>query len=214
MKVLIVSVALLTFLMSNIAVAQSDEAAATPARVNSQSNRAGKTAYVAYDVIGLTLMPVSGARVGYFIDQDFIAEAGFSTGSASIGDYKADKSIVEIKAKKFFGNSFYVDGGLGYESWNVSYPVSINDTSFETRKLKGTVQNTGLEFHVGNQWQWGGFTLGCDWVGYFLSLSTSTSFKGDSSVSAEKKKEEEKDVEKKFAGSSPHVTRLYLGWAF
>jgi hypothetical protein len=213
MKVKFIGTALFTLFMSNIAVAQSEEAAPSPGG-KSQSNRAGKKAYVAYDVIGLTLMPVSGARVGYFIDQDLVAEAGFSSGGASIGDFKADKSIIELKAKKFFGNSFYVDGGLGYELWNVNYPVSISDTSSETRKLKGTVQNTGLEFHIGNQWQWDGFTLGCDWLGYFLSLSSSTSFKSDSSVSAQKKEEEEKDVKKTFVGSSAHITRLYLGWAF
>jgi hypothetical protein len=213
MKVQILGAALFSVFMSNVAVAQSEEAAPSTGG-ESRANRAGKAAYVAYDVIGLTLMPVSGLRAGYFIDPDFVAELGYASGGASIGDFKADKSIVELKAKKFFGNSFYVDAGLGYEMWNVSYPVSISDTSFETRKLKGTVQNTGLEFHVGNQWQWDGFTLGCDWAGYFLSLASSTSFKSDTSVSAQKKEEEEKDVKKTFAGSSAHVTRLYLGWAF
>lgn len=192
----------------------SDAAFGQASDTSSKTNRAGKNAYAAYDVIGLTLMPVSGARFGYFINQDLVAEAGFSTGGASIGDFKADKKIIELKAKKFFGNSFYIDGGLGYETWDVRYPVAISDTLTETRKLKGNVQNTGLEFHIGNQWQWGGFTLGCDWVGYFLSLSSSTSFKSDAGVSDQKKKEEEKDVKETFAGSSAHVTRLYLGWAF
>jgi hypothetical protein len=184
------------------------------AATDSSSNRSNKAAYVAYDAFGLTLMPVAGPRIGYFVSKDFVAEAGFATGDAKLGEFEANKKIIEVKAKKFFGNSFYVDGGIGYETWEVSYPVAVDSGSYDTRQLSGNVQNTGVELHIGNQWQWDGFTLGCDWVGYFLSLNTSTSFNDDSGVSPEKKEAEEKDVKQTFAGNSPHITRFYVGWAF
>lgn len=183
------------------------------AATDSSSNRSNKSAYVAYDAIGLTLMPVAGPRLGYFVSKDFVAEAGFATGDAKLGDFEANKKIIEIKAKKFFGNSFYIDGGLGYETWDVSYSV-IADTGSDTRNLSGSVQNTGIAMHLGNQWQWDGFTMGCDWVGYFMSLNTATSFSSESGVSEERKQEEEDDAKQTFAGSSPHITRFYVGWAF
>ena len=180
----------------------------------SESARKDKKAYVALEAVGFTMMPVNGLRAGYFINPDLIAEASYAMGSASLGDFKADKSLIEVQAKYFFGNSFYVNGGLAHESWTVKYPVDIDVNGATTSTLTGSVGNTGLSLHIGNQWQWSGFTMGCDWAGYFLSLSSSSSFKSDSSVDATNKKKEEDDVKTLVGGNSAHLLRLYAGWAF
>ena len=187
------------------AAAQAQESAA---------NRATKTGYVALEAIGLTLMPGSGLRGGYFITPNIAAEAGFAVGSAKVGDFEASKTVIETKAKWFFANSFYVDGGLTYEAWKAKYPVLASSTGFATETLDGSVNNIGASVHIGNQWQWTGFTLGCDWLGYFASLSTSASFKSDGGVNASDKKSQEDAVKVAMGGNSVHALRLYGGWAF
>lgn len=181
---------------------------------DSVAARKDKMAYVAVDAIGFTMMPVSGVRAAYLINPDLAVEGGYSTGSASIGDFKAVKSIVELKAKYFVSNSFYVDGGFAHESWDVNYPVVAASGSLSTTDLEGSVANNGASLHIGNQWQWSGFTVGCDWVGYFLSLNTTSSFKDNTAVSQENKTAQESDVKTAMGGNSVHLLRLYGGWAF
>jgi hypothetical protein len=83
-----------------------------------------------------------------------------------------------------------------------------------TSTLDGKVTNTGIDLHVGNQWQWDGFTMGCDWVGYFLSLSTSASYGSGSDLDAADKKSEEDSLISRLGGSSLHLARFYIGWSF
>lgn len=197
------TVILATLTHTNVALAAGE----------SEANRGGKTGYVALEPIGLTLLPVSGLRGGYFISPDLTAELSYASGGASLGDFEAKKTLIEIKAKYFIGNSFYVDGGIAQESWKVDYPVS-DAAGGTSSTLSGSVNNMGMVFHIGNQWQWSGFTLGCDWAGYFLSLSSKSSFSSSSTADPADKEKEEDDVEATMGTGSAHVTRLYLGWSF
>lgn len=184
----------------------------------SSSNRSGKVGSVSAEVIGWTLTPVHGIRGSYFLSPQMQVELGYATGEAgdsggSSWNYK--KSIYSSKVKYFFGDSFYIDGGLGIETWDLDYSVKTStDSSSSIKKLSGSVTNTGIEFHIGNQWQWSNFTLGCDWFGYFLSISTSKNFSNDSSVDPTDKKDEEDTLSALMSGSSPHITRFYVGWSF
>lgn len=193
---------LTTFLFSGVAVGNE-----------SASNRSGKTGYAALEVIGFTLMPVSGVRGGYFISPDLVTELSYASGSAGIGDFKVSKTLIELKAKYFFGNSFYVDGGLANESFKINYPVFVSSSAGD-KDLSASVSNLGAVFHIGNQWQWSGFTMGVDWAGYFASLSSKSSFSTDSSVDAADKKKEENDIDTVYGSGSIHAVRYYLGWTF
>jgi hypothetical protein len=180
----------------------------------SRTNRENKTVYLAPE-FGLTMTPAAGLRAGYFVSPNWLIEAGYVTGGFSNGGFSANKSLIEGRAKWIIGNSFYVDAGLGYEMWSASYEVKAADSPGEYVKISGaSATNLGAVFHVGNQWQWYGFTLGCDWVGYFLAVSSSFSFKDDAKADKEDKEKEEKDIERMLGGNSLHVGRLYLGWAF
>ncbi|MBP9707339.1 MAG: hypothetical protein KBD78_06810 [Oligoflexales bacterium] len=183
----------------------------------SASNRQNKQALVAAEVIGLTMFPVSGIRAGYFVDSNLIAEIGFASGSATINDdWKINKTVIEAKARYFFGNSFYVSGGLGTESFAVDYPVvtQLDEAGLVSKQFSADVNSFGINTHIGNQWQWEGFMIGVDWLGYYLPLSKSSSFKADSDVSAEAKKIEEDDIKSTYESASLHLTRFYMGWAF
>lgn len=143
-----------------------------------------------------------------------MVEAGYANGSASIGDWKYDKTILSAKAKYFVGDSLYVDGGFGMEQWSVDYGVLTGEGFFETKSMSGDVTNLGVEFHIGNQWQWDNFKIGCDWIGGFAVLSNSKSFASNSEMDQDSKKSEEDTIASNTTGSSLHLTRFYLGYAF
>lgn len=176
------------------------------------SGRDGKLGWVAAEAFGLTFFPVQGVRGGYFYNKDFSIGGSFAFGNAEVLDYEFSKTVVEVGAKYFLGNSFYVDGNFGMETFEFDTNSIGVDSSIV--KLSGDSTSMGLSFHIGNQWQWGGFTLGCDWVGYYLALSNSLSLEKSTQLSASTYATLESDAESSFTGNSMHLTRLYLGWAF
>ncbi|MGE0173788.1 MAG: hypothetical protein AB7T49_13405 [Oligoflexales bacterium] len=171
--------------------------------------RKDKTAYIAWEAVGLTFTPVMGIRAAYFITPDLLAEIAY----AGSGTTDIKKNLFEIKGKYFLANSFYIDGGLGWEYWSAAYDVTAPDYT-EPVELSGTTQTFGAEVHIGNQWQWEHFTMGCDWVGAFAAIVTTSSFEENSFVDQEDKKAEEEEFKDLTTGSSMHAVRLYLGTSF
>jgi hypothetical protein len=168
----------------------------------------------AYAEAGLTFTPVAGVRGDYFLSPDTVVTASYLTGSAGdIITYEYDKTALDVKLKRFLTNSFYADAGLGYERFAVSYDVFLAGQK-DFKKLHGVASNVGVEAHIGNQWQWKVFSLGCDWVGYFAALSKS--FKGphDTAVDQADQKDREGTAKANLNAGSAHALRLYLGGAF
>lgn len=194
-------------------------------RTTARSSRVDKVGYVLVEPIGLTLTPVIGIRAGIFLDTDLLAEVSWARGSFGGGIDKASKNLLEIKTKYFIGNSFYVDGGLSYEAWDFKYDdlyYNASSSTVNTVTNSGTLTNAGVHFHIGNQWSWSNFTLGCDWAGFFASLSTSSKWKDlppadEQEVDApylQFQKDRKEYYTNRYGGSSLHITRLYLGWQF
>jgi hypothetical protein len=179
-----------------------------------RANRENKSAYAAWEVIGLTMVPVGGLRAGYFFTPELAGEMSYAASTAKIGDFESKKSIIEGKAKYFIGDSFYADGGLTYETFDVKYSVYKFGTSVDRESLKANVSNVGINTHIGNQWQWPGFTLGCDWIGYFLSLSTKSKFSKADNLDESNEKKQQDSIKTAMGGSSLHLMRFYLGWSF
>jgi hypothetical protein len=181
---------------------------------DNRANREDKKAYAAWEAIGMTMTPVSGLRAGYFINPDVAAEISYGSSKTTIGDFESKKSIIEGKAKYFFGDTFYTDGGITYENFDVKYSVYKSGQTIERENLNGSVSNVGLNAHIGNQWQWPGFTLGCDWIGYFASLSSSSKFSSSANLDSGDQKKQENGIKTAMGGSSLHLARLYMGWSF
>lgn len=181
-------------------------------RVAKTSPRDGKLGWVGAEALGFTFFPVQGIRGGYFLNKDFSIGASYASGTALIGDLEFSKTVFEVGAKYFFGESFYLDGNLAMESFESV--ASVISTDFSRPVIEGETSSTGLSFHIGNQWQWDNFTLGCDWVGYYLSLSESVDLEAKGSVSSEEIASTTADVETNLTGNSLHLARFYLGWAF
>ncbi len=181
---------------------------------DNRGNRQGKRAYAAWEAIGMTMTPVSGVRAGYFFNPDIAGEVSYGSSTATIGSFESKKSIIEGKAKYFFGDTFYTDGGITYENFDVKYSVLKSGQSIDRENLSGNISNLGLNAHIGNQWQWPGFTIGCDWIGYFLSVSSSSKFSSAENLDASHQVNQENSIKTAMGGSSLHLARLYMGWAF
>ena len=224
MKILSLTIVACGLFLTNASVALATPE--TPAGTDGSqgaSPRAGKTAYGALELIGFTMMPVNGARLGYFINPNLAAELGYAAGGARIGSFESKKQIIEAKAKYFIGDTFYVDGAIAHEMWTAKYSVLKTGSLVDYESAKGSVSNTGVELHIGNQWQvtrrvmdWEltGLFVGCDWLGYFKSVSTKSSFSPGGNLDPANKKLQEKSVQTSLGGSSLHLARLYVGWAF
>ena len=186
----------------------------------SESVRQTEVAHVAVKPIGLTMMPVVGLRAAYYMRPNLLVEAGGGHGSASIGDWSVAKTILDAKAKWFLGNSFYVDGGAGLEMFSATFPIDrpsagLNGQDPGHENVSGSVRNIGLEAHIGNQWSWdSGFMLGVDWLGYFASLSSTSSFGGNDEVDQIAKADEQTSIASNLGSNSLHLGRVYLGYSF
>lgn len=169
---------------------------------------ASSKAYIAYEVIGFTMSPVSGFRGGFYLQNDLALTASYSSVSAEVVDFKFKKSITEIGAKFFTGSSFYYGLSLGMEDF------SFDTLTSELDKLTGNVSTLGISGVIGNQWNTGNFTIGCDWIGFYRSLSSSVTIEAEDSLGDVVVEVEKQQALDNLGGSSIHLLRFYLGVAF
>src|SRR5690606_28780744 len=138
----------------------------------------------------------------------------YTQGSVTLSGVGVGWSMIEARAKFFVGNSFYLTGGAGQRTFTFTSELTPLDGGPEfSAEAKATT--LGATFAIGNQWQWDYFTLGLDWIGYFLPISQS----GDSEVVfpgvvEDDLKELNDSLEE--LGKTPNlqVLRIYLGIAF
>lgn len=130
--------------------------------------------------------------------------------------YDINASSVGVYYKKFVGNSFYYRGGLDYRRADYKYeyddiwgnPNDDVESTFIANSLAASIV-------IGNQWQWKGFTLGCDWIGYtqpFASNIEKEVEKGNFDDSDRRRKKDDIDFLTK-RGVAQGL-RLYLGASF
>lgn len=127
--------------------------------------------------VGPSRGTTSGIIASFFIDHNSLIDLEFLNGKAYDWDLTFSKYEIQTRSfglhyKRFFGNSFYVRGGLDYRT--VDYNYTFNDifnpnTIFERNSFKGT--SLSATILIGNQWQWDYFTLGCDWIGFSQPFS-------------------------------------------
>jgi hypothetical protein len=85
-------------------------------------------------------------------------------------------SAIEVAYKNYHSNSFYTQFGLYKRTQTIATHTIHNFySSAATGAVGGDIDDMGINFKIGNQWNWDTFTLGCDWVGYNHALSKKTS---------------------------------------
>ena len=160
----------------------------------SLNNRKGKKYSAIFGVVGITHNAISNSFEGayhYDTNTQFTLQyndltSGIAT--ADEGKYSEDElrvwkrngkgSSISAGIKHFTSNSFYLKGEVYYRNQD-----HINKTGSKvkpgtvsewmvTYKDTARIEDIGLGFRIGNQWQWDRFTLGCDWAGINRSIST------------------------------------------
>lgn len=182
----------------------------------SEQNRVGKTFGVAAEIgLGIAPFPTAGFLANYYIKRNHVVELAYVSGSLSVFAIDLSWSLISARYKYFIGNSFYVNSGLGYRQF-------VFKDKFETlfgaadnidAELKST--SLGVEFTIGNQWQWDNFTLGTDWIGIFVPVSSNSD---DKYLVNGQEPEEAKDLNdsSESLGKTPNyeLLRFYLGVTF
>ncbi len=174
---------------------------------------------------------ISGAGVEGMYRKNSKLEFGFEfhTGSLSLIDKIDTTSSVKLEAadlnakyfggiaRYFVGETFAVNGGLGYRQIDSLIRVSSSSSSIQTT-------SNGNAFYarvgIGNYWTWNsGFSLGCEWIGAQVPLSSSYSSEsqssGVSSSSMENVRETGEDLGKTLAKSTIfQALNLKIGYTF
>lgn len=133
----------------------------------SEANRANKLVQVAlsvgadYDEFG------RGVNFSYFLNQNLLLRLGITDfDDRDLSEDQFEGNAVSFGAKKFVGNSFYVDSSLFYYSAKYT-DKNAYDSNFSPIGTQITeFKRAGAMIKIGNQWQWENFTLGTDWIGY------------------------------------------------
>ncbi|SMF10612.1 hypothetical protein [Pseudobacteriovorax antillogorgiicola] len=122
-------------------------------------------------------------------------------------------SALSVSLRKFYGNSFYIEGGLDYAMVEGSFIIDETVLSERSETDLGSYSKLSAMFQIGNQWQWEAFTLGTSWVGILVPIAGTQDF----TTEAEAVKNSINSIEK-FMDNSDNVQlsalRFHLGWAF
>ena len=137
---------------------------------------------------GVDIVPVSGIDIYMNMNSRLQLGFGYSSGkldlsSAILSDTTSKNTsdisaqLIDLYAKYFVGNSFALTGGLTHRTIKSHIFVSsLTGASSIDLNVSGAAL-TG-KIGIGNYWSWdGGFTLGCEWVGYQSPLTSSFSSK-------------------------------------
>lgn len=156
----------------------------TVVRGSSEHNRLNIKNSVLVQLVGAGPSPGSatGMILAHYLDSDRIIQLEVLNTKSNWQYYGTWGSRTDISGlnlgihfKQHTGNSFYFKGGADYSAFDYNYKyVSYSGTaydegySFKGRKVSASVA-------IGNQWQWENFTLGCDWIGWSVPITYSTS---------------------------------------
>lgn len=196
-------------------------------RKNSAANRIDKNFTVTGEIVGMGPSGVigQGLNIGFFINEYSLIQIDIHGGKNvdrdtlwSWGYDRETKEGFSIGAhyKGFVSNSFYFKGGFDYRSVDYEYVDDLwytTNNDYITRSFSGESTTIGLS--LGNQWQFGVFTLGCDWFGFQLPISSRVyDEKYSSNATTYDRRENKRDMKRYVTETSYTLTRFYLGASF
>lgn len=216
---------------SSDAQADGSEQAAPRGRYvvdESMQNRQGKQWQFDVNLMGVgpSLTGTGGLIGAYFLSPDQLILVELTSGSLGAGtnvdddkvgsDYDITSKSIGVHYKQFTGNSFYFRAGGDFRSMNYKYSfTSANPADSSNMEFSGT--SFALNFQIGNQWQWDNFTLGCDWVGVSIPVTskvTEDRFVSNGIYSSIDRKQYNDDSKALVESSHLNLLRFYLGASF
>jgi hypothetical protein len=227
-SVILSSALLLQILSSQAGAAQSENVVIVKRPENvvyedsSEYNRLGKTftATVQLWGAGPTSALTQGLAAGYFLDRNTILSLEVTNNGSNShfqgSGYDLEATSVGLHLKRFVGNSFYLKLGIDQRQvkskYNWNYSSEFSEAS-EVREFEG--QSTAASFAIGNQWQWSGFTMGCDWFGLVLPISSQITREYLSSSTKDYDRSRLKESEdQQLKNTIAQGLRFYLGASF
>lgn len=181
---------------------------------SSEFHRMNKKFQATAQLAGFTVAPIDalGINLAAFINRDALVQLEYSQGKVGFlwTQYKA--TVLGLHYKRFFGNSFYVNGGVDYR--NIS--MKTDDVFFadDNGKEIGESESLVASVAIGNQWQWENFTLGCDWIGLGVPFAKLDSKYDDTGFTAEERDRARNDWDDLGEATHAQFLRFYLGATF
>jgi len=190
------------------------EAGEAVVRDSSEYYREGKKGYVAFELFGSNPFPFGsyGVMGGVYLSPDTIIDGSYTTGKFEFLGFKMKSDGLAIRYKMFNGNSFYWRAGGMYRAYE--YDTGFEVLSDNTINGKVKVSSFGVDFGIGNQWQWETFTQGFDWIGFYSPLAGTYTVSRPSNATDSWYESERKSAASLSKRGSLQFLRYYLGISF
>ena len=108
-----------------------------------------------------------GVNIGRFIDRDKMVELSYFNAKFSGQASRQSISLLSSRLRWFVGNSFNLGLGAGVRHLEFGRSTEIDQTGVIYR---GTGSSALIGGTLGNRWQWGHTSFGCDWLGVDLPV--------------------------------------------
>lgn len=183
---------------------------------DSTYHRQGKSFDLVASPVGIAPVTLfsAGLAAGYYINGDLVAEVVVDRGLLPFVFFEIYQNSYVARVKKYWGNSFYTNLGLG------SRTIGVKGDSFSTLGEEDSLSfdesttSFVVDFGIGNKWQFENFTIGCDWIGALIPISSTT----NTNLPNDLNEEDRKDLENSWEGigetTTPYLLKLYLGLSF
>lgn len=80
-----------------------------------------------------------------------------------------------FSASYFAGRSFYLSSGVGVRTIGISYPLD-GSADLEGTSATFSVERPGMQFGIGNRWEWENSSFVIDWFDLFIPFSSVDAF--------------------------------------
>ena len=190
----------------------------------SEGNRLDKRYMVTAqaNAVGPSLVSNGGVQGGIFLDHNSLLLLELTNGAGGAflnglfgSEYTYRASSVGVHYKRFVANSFYVRAGGDYRvaTFDYKYTSVFGGTYRSDYHFEGN--SLAANFQIGNQWQFSGFTIGCDWVGYSLPVVSNVTNERMSANSTDTdRKNMQEDQDRFLKQGHLNLLRFYLGASF
>jgi hypothetical protein len=159
---------------------------------------------------GVWALASNGLNAGYFLNRNSQILMSYNwsvSGKSCWGDWSCELKDRYFSAayKKFVTNTFYLQGGGSFHRLYTSENIDSSKFSFDA-------DITTLDFAIGSQWNFGGFTFGFDWIG--LAYPVIANF-GNSNYSDSYSQDEMESKQGSWKSDTRGIAvRFYLGATF
>lgn len=109
----------------------------------------------------------SFAEAGVYVNKDDLIGLQYSNYENGL---EGETKVLALGYTLFNGNSFYWWNGIGYRQVEIRSPRGFGFLTPERRATfqEGSYSDISWDSGIGNRWQWKSFTLGCEWLGFYM----------------------------------------------